>query len=258
MSKVRPDLENKPLVEAIFELRWELQAKGPNANVDPHYKILLGRFYDNVIKDYPFHEELPSTRVPDELVGHVAQHRFRVSENRWPLLQIGPGLITLNDTASYTWKDFEKRAHKLLSALYKAYPKRADLNHTAATLRHIDGLEFDYDSGDILSFLRDKMKIGIDILPTLFRGTGVSQPSSGLDLTLSFKATKPKGVVLLRFMRGLMQMKDALLWETVIQSTGSDVPKTEKGLTTWLSKAHHLSDDWFFKIIEGELFERFK
>lgn len=35
-------LENKPLVEAIFELRWEPQERAPKIRMGPHYKILIG------------------------------------------------------------------------------------------------------------------------------------------------------------------------------------------------------------------------
>jgi uncharacterized protein (TIGR04255 family) len=78
-------------------------------NPQHNYKILLGLIYDRVTKEYPHHEELPAASVPDELAGHIVQHRFRKSENNWPLIQIGPGLVTLNDTNNYTWKGFQKK-----------------------------------------------------------------------------------------------------------------------------------------------------
>ena len=42
----RKILKNKPLVEAIFGLKWELQEPQPEMKIDPHYKLLIGRFYD--------------------------------------------------------------------------------------------------------------------------------------------------------------------------------------------------------------------
>ncbi|MBP8986104.1 MAG: TIGR04255 family protein [Syntrophobacterales bacterium] len=73
------ELKNKPLVEAILEIRWKLQGLPSGPQVDPHYKLLLGRLFDRMLKDYPEHEQLPTANVPDELVGHVVQHRFRVA-----------------------------------------------------------------------------------------------------------------------------------------------------------------------------------
>ena len=39
----RNPLKNKPLIEAIFESRWELVEPSPEMKVDPHYKIMIGR-----------------------------------------------------------------------------------------------------------------------------------------------------------------------------------------------------------------------
>ncbi|MCD6239350.1 MAG: TIGR04255 family protein [Thermotogae bacterium] len=94
----RKILKNKPLVEAIFEFRWKLQEPSIGVKIDPHYKILIGRMYDRVKDEYPFHEQLPAATMPDEIAGYVVQHRFRKDKDKWPLIQIGPGIITLNDT----------------------------------------------------------------------------------------------------------------------------------------------------------------
>gem|GEM_PF-5568194 len=49
-------LPNKPLVEAIFEFRWQI----PSEEGDPHYTLFVGRLYDRVQPHYPFHEPLPT------------------------------------------------------------------------------------------------------------------------------------------------------------------------------------------------------
>lgn len=86
-------LKNKPLVEAILEVKWALTSPTPGVQIDPHYKILLGRLYDKVCEQYPEHEQLPTATVPDEIVGHTVQHRFRYAPNDWPLIQVGPGIF---------------------------------------------------------------------------------------------------------------------------------------------------------------------
>jgi uncharacterized protein (TIGR04255 family) len=103
-------LKNKPLVEAIIEVRWQLKSPNPGIQIDPHYKILLGRLYDKVVQKYPEHEQLPTASMPDEVTGQMVHHRFRNGGNDWPLLQVGPGIFTLNDTHKYTWEDFRARA----------------------------------------------------------------------------------------------------------------------------------------------------
>lgn len=102
-------LKDKPLVEAILEISWALRGRPPGPQTDPHYKLLLGWLFDRVISDYPSYEQMLAANVPDELVDDVVQHRFRVSETGWPLVQIGPGVFSVNSTADYTWWDFRVR-----------------------------------------------------------------------------------------------------------------------------------------------------
>jgi len=99
-------LSKKPLVEAIFELRWKLQEPTPGIKIDPNYKLLVGGIYDKIRQSYPFYEQLPTSALPDEIAAYVVQHRFRKATDGWPLVQIGPGVITVNDTEGYTWDDF--------------------------------------------------------------------------------------------------------------------------------------------------------
>ena len=105
MSK---ELSNKPLVEAIFELKWKLKKSENGGQIDPNYKILVGMLYDRLKRNYPQLEALPASDMPDEMVPHVVQNRFRVGKGKWPLVQIGPGILTVNDTGNYTWENVPK------------------------------------------------------------------------------------------------------------------------------------------------------
>jgi len=255
----RKILKNKPLVEAIFELRWELQEPASGMKIDPHYKILIGRIYDRVKDEYPFHEQLPTAAIPDEIAGYIVQHRFRKDKDKWPLIQIGPGIITLNDTGGYIWEDFEKRLYHILKVLFDAYPDaETNLKINWALLRYIDAVDFNYEENNIFSFLSSNLKICIDIYEKLFEETGVGNLPLGFDLRFSFPATKPKGAVHLRFVRGKRKNEDALIWETQVQSVGEYAPKTKEQIRTWVTDAHTLTDDWFFKMIEGKLMRRFE
>ncbi|KUK55979.1 MAG: Uncharacterized protein XD79_0365 [Atribacteria bacterium 34_128] len=252
-------LKNKPLVEAIFEVRWELQEPAPGMKIDPHYKILIGRIYDRVRDEYPFYEQLPTATMPDEIAGYVVQHRFRKDRDKWPLIQIGPGIITLNDTEGYVWEDFEKRIHRMLDILFETYPDAENnLRINWLLLRYIDAINFNYEEEHIFSFLGKNLKVNIDVYEKLFEGTEVSNLPLGFDLRFSFPATKPKGAAHLRFVRGKKKDVDALIWETQVQSVSDDALKHKDQIINWVVEAHKLTDDWFFKMIEGELLRRFE
>ncbi len=255
---VRKVLRNKPLMEAIFELRWELRELAPGLKSDPHYKILIGSLYDRVKDEYPFHEELPTATIPDEISGYIVKHRFRKSENGWPLIQLGPGVVTLNDTEGYVWEDFEGRISHLVDAIFEAYPDSENLKVEGLLLRYIDAIDFDFEKNDIFGFLEEKMKINIVIHGKLFEDTGVREFPENIDLRFSFPSTNPRGVVRLRFAHGKRKEVDAFIWETIVQSVKGDVSNIKEEIVGWVEKAHSLTDDWFFKIIEGELLRRFE
>jgi len=254
----RKILKNKPLIEAIFEIKWELQEQAPGIKIDPHYKVLIGMVYDRVKNEYPFYEPLPTSTMPDEIAGYIIQHRFRKGKDNWPLIQIGPGIITLNDTEGYVWEDFKERIRNLLDVLYEVYPDPKGLKINGLLLRYIDAVDFDYENENLFKFLAEKLKVNIQIHESLFEETGVGNLPLSIDLKFSFPSTKPKGAVHLRFVRGKRKDISALIWETMVQSTGEDVPNDKEEILTWVESAHSLTDDWFFKMIEGELIKRFE
>lgn len=251
------DLKNKPLVEAILEIKWGLQGVSPGPQIDPHYKLLLGRLFDRMLKDYPEHEPLPTANIPDEMVGHVVQHRFRVAANSWPLVQVGPGVFTVNSSADYKWSDFRPRVLSAIEKLYDAHPKIGDMNITNLVLRYIDAVDFNYEANNAFNFLRDQLKLNISLSDNLFADTGVENKPNSLTWQCSFKCERPKGIINVRFATGQKVSTPVLVWETTVQSAEGDLPEMPKNFEGWLDAAHEITDDWFFKMIEGELERRF-
>jgi uncharacterized protein (TIGR04255 family) len=255
----RTILSNKPLVEAIFELRWALEESGPGPKSDPHYTLLIGRLYEQLGEKYPFHQQLPSAVIPGDIAAYLVQHQFRKGEDQWPVVQIGPGIITVNDTDTYVWEDFRNRIVETVKALFKVYPTSDHgLVPEALVLRYIDGVPFDFQEGDVLAFLGQMLKTHVDLSQALFEDARVNPIAKALDLRLAFESTEPKGTIRLRFVRGHLQDSDALLWETVVESRSAELPALPDGIRSWAEAAHGVTHDWFFKLIEGELLERFK
>ncbi len=254
----RKVLKNKPLIEAIFELKWELKKIGEGIAIDPHYKILVGSLYSKLKDEYPYHEMLPAASIPDDIAGHVIQHRFRTGKNQWPLVQIGPGILTVNDTAGYIWEEFGSKVINAVKALYETYPESDNLKINSLLLRYIDAVEFDYNEHNIYDFLADKMKTTIRPYSELFKETSVDSSPLSFDWRFSFTCKRPDGIIHLRFMRGKKMSSDALIWETMVQSTNEQISQMPEKIAEWLNDAHNLTDDWFFKLIEGDLEGRFE
>ena len=254
----RIKFENKPLVETIFEIRWELE-KTKFGFMDPNYKLIIGRMYDKLKDEYSFYEQLPMANIPDGIAEYITQHRFRVGKNKWPLIQIGQGILTVNDTENYIWEDFEKRISQAVKTLIEVYPNGEEkIKVNKKVLRYIDSVEFNYEKDNIFDFLKDKMKTNVGLYKKLFEKTGVIKIPLGFDLRFSFESTKPKGVINLRFRKGKNKNVDSLIWELLIESTQLEVSSIEENISKWVSEGHALTDEWFFKLIEGDLFRRFK
>ncbi|MGI6139109.1 MAG: TIGR04255 family protein [Candidatus Hydrogenedentales bacterium] len=251
------ELKHKPLVEAILEIRWGLEGKFPGSQTDPHYKLLLGRLFDRIISDYPEHEQLSAANWPDEFVGYMVQHRFRVAANSWPLVQIGPGIFTVNSTDDYTWQDFRPRVTAAIKKLFDAHPNVEELKITNLVLRYIDAVDFDFNTNNAIDFLRDKLKVDISLPDTLFTDTGVENKPNRFTFQSSFECQNPKGLITIRFATGQNHNSPAVVWETTVESAGVDVPEMPKKFDDWINAAHKITDDWFFKMIEGELERKF-
>jgi uncharacterized protein (TIGR04255 family) len=247
------ELSKKPLVEAILELRWQLEPLPDGEGRDPHYKLLIGRLFDRLQSVYPEYEPLPIASMPDELVGYIAQHRFRVSKDQWPLVQIGPGVVTFNETSGYHWEDFQQRARDVVVKLFDAYPKVADLKVQSLLLRYIDAVEFDYLSRDVFEFWKEKLKVKAELPDSLFANTGVEKLPVRSSWQTMFRCTNPPGHVQVSFATGQSFDKPAIIWETTVRSAGSDLPAMPDGFPAWIDAAHKITSDWFFKLIEGDL-----
>jgi uncharacterized protein (TIGR04255 family) len=48
-----------------------------------------------------------------------------------------------------------------------------------------------------------------------------------------------------------------LIWETEVRSIKDSIPRDLPEISRWLTAAHQITSDWFFKLIEGDLEEEF-
>ncbi len=252
------ELKNKPLVEAVFELEWPLlEQSTPGIYLDPHYKMLLGRFYERVMQVYPVHETMPAAAMPEAMVAYSAQHLFRVGDGKWPAVQIGPGILSVHEREEYSWNDFAWRCREAVSKLFDAYPKSAELKTKSLKLRYIDAVALDSARENVLDFLKDKFKTRVELPAALFWDGHVRAKPSRFSWEASFEDDQPRGAITVRFATGQRDSRPAFLWETVVESKGEELPAIPRDFEAWLREAHALSEDWFFKLIEGDLEKNF-
>lgn len=253
------ELANKPLVEAIFELRWKLERAADPANArDPGFKILFGRFFDQVREKYPVVIDLPSSLMPEEMVPHVVRHQFRTGHDAWPLLQLGPGILTVNDTAGYSWPGFKDNLVQALSATFDSYPEDLySFQPTEAVLRYINTIPVDPAKDKLIEYLKQKLHTTISVTPTLADTVNSLDQPIGLNLSLAFPMISPSGVCGLSFSTGRAGDEPALIWQLDAQAIGDDVPLDQAALAQWLEDAHNVIEKWFERLSQGELLTSF-
>lgn len=249
------ELKNKPLVEALFEVRWGLDGP-PGMAVDPAYQLLIGQLYGQIRERFPHAVRLPTAEIPELMAPFTPQHQFRVGPDRWPLVQLGPGLLTVNDTEAYLWDNFYDSCRYVVDALFKVYPQ-ADrpLRIVEVSLRYIDA---DILEGAAATEFLRKLKIDIGLPTFLFKDGRVGELPLGVGLSLAYPTAEPRGTIRLVFNQGRKSDKDALIWETQVASRGEDVPTDPGRIGEWLDKAHSITHDWFIRLIEGELLEKYR
>jgi uncharacterized protein (TIGR04255 family) len=237
--------EDNSIQEAIFEIRWEFPPEEQRATQD--YYIMIGRMYDmlNVNGKYPIYEPLPSVSVPNLFANYIVQHRFRIDKDKWPLIQMGPQIITVNDTLGYNWEDFEPRANQAYETLTKIYTETGyHLKINNLILRYINAIPFNFKEKKSLRFLKTEMKTTVNFDPKLFETTTVEKIPQNFNCRFSFRTLEPEGALNFGFYRGKINKADALIWETIVESGLDDLPAS-LDIKLWLGSAHELAKKWY-------------
>ncbi len=236
-----------------MELRWQLSAeRGPGRLVDPNYRVLVGRFSDKVAYRFPEYEPLPNASIPDEMIPFMVQHRFKGSEQGWPLIQLGPGILTVNDTEKYQWPGFKSLCLDSVESLVDSYPAPGELRIGQLTLRYINALAFDFEKSSVVDFIADRVGIGLSPPADLFSDTGVDTKPEALNLSVSYPAPDIGGTATLKLATGYKEGAAALVSETVISSESSPaVNLSVDGVDDWLEGAHAIAHKW-----HGNLFSK--
>lgn len=133
-------LPNAPLQEVIFEVRW---TPPPSAEsrplIDPGFELASGRLSTILEHEMPFYKRIAPSDVPEQLLLFNPVHQYWKAEKTWPVVQLGPGIFTVNNTdESYDWESFFPLIQTALRWLTDAY--KSPLQFAFASLRYIDSM----------------------------------------------------------------------------------------------------------------------
>lgn len=253
-------LPNKPLIEAILELKWELEGAAEGIHRDPMYPFYVGKFYDLLKGEYPHVERLPAAQVPDEITAYEVKYRFRKAKGGYPLIQAGPGVATLNFTDEYHWDAFLAGAKDFLGKLVEAYGLGGHgqkPTFTSILLRYINAVQVTPQDTNVMDYLLDKLHTSVSLPKDVMASPQISGDPVGFYFSASYPLNRPEGVGTIRLATGSRSAKPAVIWELSIQSQKEQSPREVRECESWLKDAHDAAESWFFSLIKGELETQF-
>lgn len=239
-------LAKAPLVEVVFELKWDIKTK---ADLDD-FQYLYGDLYANLKKDFPNRERLTPLEIPYEALRNIPVFRFKKNENKFPLIQIGPGVLSINVLNDfYIWEDFRENIHQLINILIDIYPKFKTLKIKPALI-YIDFLKFDKNITSGYDFINDNLNINVNSNILNDIETKISEVNINANFlvdsdTLSIRVNQGKA----------NNTVDGIVIETKVN--GKEQSYDNENLKEWLEKSHTLSSKTFKSLVREELYTTF-
>ncbi len=246
-------LKNAPLKEVIFDLHWNLDYnKEQNIYLDDEFETAVIKFLSlTAEKNFDTFELLTHSSVPKTLLANKVTHRIKKRDEKFPIFQIGPGVLTVNDNnKNYSWKDYFELIQIAVECLSNSYKKKLVIEKIG--LRYIDSVKVNvFEKEDKFSFLKKHLNVNPENYSFVdgelkdinfakeFIVNGYEDIS--LNLTIATGVDKLNG-------------EDIIVWQTYLKSKRS--LKIEI-LNNWLEKAHQLASITFKKMISNELYNHF-
>jgi uncharacterized protein (TIGR04255 family) len=237
-------LPNAPLQEVVFELLWEMDFDNFGKPVDLNFEFAQGIFAEKIKKEFPFHkrtvpEEFPLTIYPKPV------HQFWKNENLWPVVQIGPGILVINDIEkNYTWKDYKNLIIQVLGILSGAYDK--ELKYITVSLKYIDAVEI--TQNNYLDFINNNFNIRLD--------NNFNNPGSITNIKINETfAVDEIGKFDILISSGMSRNNQpAIIWQSNIFNNGKF---HNKEILSWIEEAHNIVSDHFKKIVKKPFYASF-
>lgn len=271
------ELQTRPLVEAWLEIKWQLdteELQGDTGQVQPFmkdrgYEFALGVFFNSIKDGFGFVETLPVNIAPLEFLPYVVRHRFRHGPEMWPILQLGPGVATVNFTTPYSWPEFRDAALYLRTKLIEAYGSQ-ELHLQSIILRYRNAVPCGYSSQDLFDFLSSNLNMNMALPANIPGEIGATKLPKGADMTFIFDLMNPLGKGSLRLATGTKREQKStthevvevehLIFDLIVASENTSEPHLydESDFDRWLTAAHAVIHEWFFSLIDGSLRNKYE
>lgn len=241
-------LPNAPLVEVIFEIRWNANDK---TSLDK-FQILLGSMFAELKSDFPKVITLqPDAAIPVNAFIGVPTHRF-TSETGYPMYQLGPGVLSVNMTnPDYVWESFIeaiKKVTKVFESLSELQGKKITI-----ALKYMDFFKCNFSEIDLADYIKTNFHLTVDA-PYL-------NDSKAKEFSFATMRDVEQGHFTMTMNTGYNNVSGNQIEGIITESNiASDIPFEE--LTSYiddkLPMAHEYLGKFFKKMTEGDLYASFE
>jgi uncharacterized protein (TIGR04255 family) len=177
-------------------------------------------------------------------------YRFRREPKGYPLIQVGPGVITLNTIdAKYDWKSYYEMCQTLIQTAIKLNPLSVG-QYYSPNLIYIDFFKLDFRSQDAISFLNQNLKIN-------FGQSFYKNKSFPTAITSGFSYETEHGLLNVLLSEGKNEKQESGLVIKTQVSGPQQEPRAD-AILGWLDGAHEFCSTLFEDMTKGQLFESFK
>ena len=248
-------LSKAPLIETIFELRWG------HLEFDKNTQRLGISFFEEEAEyperfkekaaEYGFGVET-SVQSPSDPFPGLIQYRYQREAQSWPVLQIGIGILTVNQVnAGYTWESFKADVLTAIQILSDSHPiPLKDLKVVSCELRYVDGYPLKEEETSE-SFLRESFDITYQLPQKILDNEHISKLGATV---IGFEATidKPEGQLEVELIEGKVNGQQAFISHISMRSNAKSIDHTIPSLNEWLESAHNITRYTFQTILKPE------
>lgn len=245
-------LNNAPLKEVIFELRWDLETiDGSNSLFDPEFDYAVGKLEEKLECDFPIRKRTIPQLLAASIQSYTIIHQFWSDDEKWPVIQYGPGIFTINDARpEYKWdKNFFPLIKDKLKILNDSYRNRN--SYSLASLRYIDIVETkNYAFNNLKKFIHDNFNIEFESTYDKngklkdFRFHHVYDLGEDFDFHFTIGSGRNE------------KNEDIVIWETNMVS--NRVIDNYLDAISWVENAHRYSSNVFKDICKDTFYASFK
>lgn len=251
-----PLLENPPLIEAIFELRWGEISPGQFQYHQNEESLFAGMFSASaknegfgVIERIHNNVSLPM----------MISHRFRKKENTWPCFQVGLGVFTVNQTKEqYSWEAFKKSIETGLKIFNNTDSNLKSVKDTLSVFLRYQDAFFPSENEVIEQFIKQHFNVDFGLPSSFLNHNNLNGTHHSVGFNVEIGLEKPKGIVKITIAKAIINDKPGLILETLVHSKVKDILNDDTNyndLIEWSEQAHDIQKHAFKTLINSSAYK---